>query len=109
MTMKYSRKHSQNSFLVLMNLVPGQIPLISAGSGRIVLRSNGSAAIFSELSSTYPLKLLSPRVDREGVAIVYMLTYGGGLVGGDTIQLSVDVGPSTVLVLLSQVLFLFFL
>ena len=81
-------------------------PLISrihAGRGRIVLSSHGSNAVFSELSSTYPLKLLSPRITQDAVAVVYVLTYGGGLVGGDHVRLSVDVGLGAVLVLLSQV------
>jgi urease accessory protein len=67
------------------------------------LRRHGSTAIFSELSSTYPVKLLSPRIGQEGVAVVYLMTYGGGLVGGDYVEVAIDVGESSVLVLLSQV------
>jgi hypothetical protein len=74
---------------------------VEPGGGRIVLRSHGPTVCFSELSSTYPLKLLSPRI-REGVAVAYILTYGGGLVGGDRINVDVDVGPGAVIVLLSQ-------
>ncbi|KAJ6574986.1 UreD-domain-containing protein [Mycena capillaripes] len=72
----------------------------TAGRGRISLELHGSEAVFSELSSTYPLKLLSPRPSRVGV--VYLITYGGGLVSGDYVSLSVDVGPRANLVLLSQ-------
>lgn len=79
------------------------IPRIHAGNGRISLISYGSSAVFSELASTYPLKLLAPRITRDGVAVVYLLTYGGGLIGGDEVQLSVNVGSRTVLVMLSQV------
>lgn len=83
---------------------PSSIPKIHAGGGRIALSSYGSNhAVFSELSSTYPLKLLSPRISPDGIAVVYILSYGGGLVGGDQINLSVDVGTGAVLVLLSQV------
>ncbi|RDB29181.1 Urease accessory protein D [Hypsizygus marmoreus] len=71
------------------------------GLGRISLTTYGSGAVFTELSSTYPLKLLSPRITGH-VATVYMLTYGGGLVGGDHISLSVDVDATAILVLLSQ-------
>ncbi|KAG7450650.1 UreD-domain-containing protein [Guyanagaster necrorhizus] len=78
------------------------IPKIDAGGGRISLSCHGSAAVFSELSSTYPLKLLSPRIPEDGVAVVYILTYGGGLVSGDRVNLSVDVGEESKLVLLSQ-------
>lgn len=86
-----------------MKSAPPLIPTIDAGGGRIILRSHGSNVAFSELSATYPLKLLSPRTTQDGVAIVYVLSYGGGLVGGDNLQLFVDVGPGGVLVLLSQV------
>jgi urease accessory protein len=82
---------------------PSSIPKIHAGGGRIALSSYGSNAVFSELSSTYPLKLLSPRISQGGIAVVYILSYGGGLVGGDQVNLSVDIDTGTALVLLSQV------
>jgi len=78
------------------------IPNINVGGGRIVAQSYGFEIVFPELSSTYPLKLLSPRIYQDGVALVYILSYGGGLVGGDRVNLSVDVGSGFVLVLLSQ-------
>ena len=79
------------------------IARINAGGGRVVVRRHAQDVVFSELSSTYPLKLLSPRVDQDGLAVVYALTYGGGLVGGDSVALVVDVGPSAALVVLTQV------
>lgn len=72
------------------------------GAGCITLSLHGARAVFSELSSTYPLKLLSPYV-HDGTAIVYLLTYGGGLVGGDEVDLTVNVQPGVQLVMLSQV------
>ena len=79
------------------------IPTIDPGGGRIVVRSHSSKVVFSELSATYPLKLLSPHVAQHGIGIVYVLSYGGGLVGGDHVQLTVDVGQGSILLLLSQV------
>ncbi|KAF9022504.1 UreD-domain-containing protein [Hymenopellis radicata] len=78
------------------------IPKLRSGTGRIVVSSHGSRATFSELSSTYPLKLLSPRAFDDSVALVYLLTYGGGLVSGDQVNLVVQVASSAKLVLLSQ-------
>jgi urease accessory protein len=75
---------------------------LSTGSGRITVSLHGEKAVLSELSSTYPLKLLSPHI-YDGTAIVYLLTYGGGLVGGDEIDLVVDVQLGARLLLLSQV------
>ncbi|KAJ6519698.1 UreD urease accessory protein-domain-containing protein [Mycena sanguinolenta] len=72
----------------------------TAGRGRISLELHGEETVFSELSSTYPLKLLSPRTHRVG--LVYLITYGGGLVNGDQVSLSVDVGSRANLVMLSQ-------
>lgn len=73
-----------------------------AGNGRITVSLHGEKAVLSELSSTYPLKLLSPHI-HNGTAIVYVLTYGGGLVGGDEVDLVVDIQLGATLVLLSQV------
>ncbi|KAI0067783.1 UreD-domain-containing protein [Artomyces pyxidatus] len=73
-----------------------------SGRGQIIVQAHGSEVAFPELSYSYPLKLLSPRIVQDGVGVVYMLTYGGGLVGGDSISLSVDVQSSARLVLLSQ-------
>jgi urease accessory protein len=53
----------------------------------------------------YPLKLVSPVPLTAGKALihtVYLLTYGGGLVAGDSINLEVVVEDSTRLVLLTQ-------
>lgn len=81
------------------------IPEIRAGDGRIVVEFDPYRGhTFSQLSSTYPLKLLSPRSDEDSVAIVYVLSYGGGLVGGDEIELEVGVQEGASLMLLSQVL-----
>ncbi|KAI0639714.1 UreD-domain-containing protein [Trametes polyzona] len=77
-------------------------PSIQPGHGRVVLRNDGTSNVFSELSSMYPLKLLSPQLPSGDVSVVYMLSYGGGLVGGDRIELSVEVRDGARLVLLSQ-------
>jgi len=78
------------------------LPEIRAGEGRITISAHGERAIFSELSSMYPLKLLSPSCQGK-TAVVYLLTYGGGLVGGDEIDLVVDIQLGARLMLLSQV------
>ncbi|KAK2461665.1 hypothetical protein APHAL10511_006128 [Amanita phalloides] len=78
------------------------VPKIQAGTGRIALGAQGRSVAFSELSSAYPLKLLSPRTVQDKVAVVYVLTYGGGLVGGDQLKLRVNVEDEAVLAILSQ-------
>jgi hypothetical protein len=58
------------------------------GSGKAHVHAFGPHAHFSELSYTYPLKLLSPDIPFAGdgavpVGVAYMISYGGGLVSGD--------------------------
>lgn len=80
------------------------IPKIQAGDGRIVVEFDPYRGhTFAELSCAYPLKLLSPRSKEDPVAIVYVLSYGGGLVGGDEVGLEVGVREGASLMLLSQV------
>lgn len=73
-----------------------------AGHGNITAQIHSNRVVFPVLSYTYPLKLLSPRLQQDGVAIVYMITYGGGLVSGDCISLSVNIEQDAQLVFLSQ-------
>jgi len=80
------------------------IPKIQAGDGRIVVEFDPYRGhTFPHLSYTYPLKLLSPTSPEHPVAIVYVLSYGGGLVGGDEVGLEVAVREGASLMLLSQV------
>lgn len=56
-----------------------------------------------DLSYTYPLKLISPRPSPGARSIlVFLLTYGGGLVAGDRINLSVAIETSARLSLVTQ-------
>jgi urease accessory protein len=73
--------------------------------GRILVKQHGSSSVFEEQSFSYPLKLLSPRIDTDSkAALSYILGYGGGLVSGDNIQLNVHVETNASLLLLTQVL-----
>ncbi|KAH8835231.1 UreD urease accessory protein-domain-containing protein [Flagelloscypha sp. PMI_526] len=71
-------------------------------TGRISVGAHANQAKFTELSCTYPLKLLSPRVPRDRLAVAYIMSYGGGLVGGDYVHLNTTVQDNAVLLLLSQ-------
>ena len=83
----------------------GVVEKVGAGKGRIEVRSDGCEAVLSELSYSYPLKLLSPRLSLPDVVVVYALTYGGGIVAGDSINLHANVEDGMSLVLLTQVRF----
>ena len=73
------------------------------GKGQIVLSpfGDGSQAL-STLSFQYPLKLISPRLLSQPCTSVFMMSYGGGLVGGDQIELSVNIQRGCKLSLLTQ-------
>ncbi|RAL59287.1 hypothetical protein DID88_007000 [Monilinia fructigena] len=51
----------------------------------------------------YPLKLISPSPSAEQKSVlVFLLTYGGGLVGGDQVHLKIDVNPNAKLSIVTQ-------
>ena len=80
------------------------IPKIRPGDGQIAVEFDPYRGhTFTQLSCTYPLKLLAPKSKEDSVAIVYVLSYGGGLVGGDEVSLEVGVREGATLMLLSQV------
>lgn len=64
--------------------------------------------VLTALTYQYPLKLIAPDPHRapnekqDPVTVIFLLTYGGGLVGGDTIKLRVQLANQTKLVLLTQ-------
>ncbi|KAL4401589.1 hypothetical protein ACI68E_001232 [Malassezia pachydermatis] len=90
--------------------------------GRAILRKGVNdgeigAPKFSHLEATFPLRLLTPqescrdatinaaayrKVPFKGVGVLFMVSYGGGLVCGDNIELDVDVGSDTRLLILTQ-------
>lgn len=74
------------------------------GRGQATLEAFGRDAVFSDLSFTYPLKLISPKIPAPNpVAIAYVLSYGGGLISGDQIDLNVETRKEATLILLTQV------
>lgn len=76
-----------------------------------------SAPIFSHMEGKFPLRLLTPHASCrdatlgaaaynalpvKGVGVLFVVSFGGGLVSGDHIDLDVDVGSHTRLLLLTQ-------
>jgi urease accessory protein len=73
-----------------------------AGTGEIELAVvAGRTAVISR-RATSPLKLLTPRGFDDGAARVVASTYGGGLLAGDDVRLSVTAGPGTRAALTTQ-------
>ena len=83
------------------------------GHGAIVLAVlPPNRPVLSTLSFQYPLKLIAPAAtflpddskprSSSTIHTVFLLTYGGGLVAGDSIDLRVVLAPETRLILLTQ-------
>lgn len=75
------------------------------GEGKIVAKRlpTGGCGI-ETIIYQYPLKLISPTSAAGGQksALVFLLSYGGGLVGGDAVNLAIDVRPGARLSLVTQ-------
>ncbi|KAI1503578.1 UreD urease accessory protein-domain-containing protein [Biscogniauxia marginata] len=74
------------------------------GEGRIVVKlSPNKVSALENITYQYPLKLISPSSSAEqGSVLVFLLSYGGGLVGGDRVNLSVEVQPNARLSIVTQ-------
>ncbi|KAL7625291.1 hypothetical protein AAE478_004507 [Parahypoxylon ruwenzoriense] len=74
------------------------------GEGRIVVKlSPNGISTLEGIAYQYPLKLISPSSATEhGSALVFLLSYGGGLVAGDQINLSIQVHPRAKLSVVTQ-------
>ncbi|KAI0834719.1 UreD-domain-containing protein [Hypoxylon sp. FL0890] len=75
-----------------------------AGEGRIVVKvSPNDISALESITYQYPLKLISPSTTAEqGSVLVFLLSYGGGLVGGDQINLSIEIEPKARLSIVTQ-------
>jgi urease accessory protein len=74
------------------------------GEGQIVveLLPHGISAL-STITFQYPLKLISPSpAAGQKSVLVFLLTYGGGLVGGDRVHLTINVKPDAKLSIVTQ-------
>ena len=80
--------------------VPGPA-MVPAGTGLVRVVRSGCRSVVSRALATSPLKLFTPR-NHGAAAWVYSANYGGGLVGGDTLRLVVDVGPGALALLTTQ-------
>ncbi|EXJ84533.1 hypothetical protein A1O3_05202 [Capronia epimyces CBS 606.96] len=77
------------------------------GTGELVLcLLPPGKQVLQTFTYQYPLKLIAPDPHHSGddkhVTIAFLLTYGGGLVGGDQISLKIELQDATRLVLLTQ-------
>jgi len=86
---------------------PFPLPSISAGHGYLHVKTDSlSATKVEQIAYQYPLKLVAPPAlvakDGASVQIVYLLTYGGGIVSNDVINLNINIESTARLSLLTQ-------
>jgi urease accessory protein len=74
---------------------------LSAGEGALAVAHDGVRSVVTRARAASPLRLLMPKNDGSA-AWVYTSTFGGGLVGGDCIDLDVAVGPRAACFLSTQ-------
>jgi len=76
----------------------------AAGEGRLVaeLLPQGISGL-ATMTFQYPLKLISPSpTAAQKSVLVFLLTYGGGLVGGDQVHLQITIKPQAKLSIATQ-------
>ncbi|KAG9243185.1 urease accessory protein-like protein UreD [Calycina marina] len=74
------------------------------GEGKLVVELlPQKTSALSTITSQYPLKLISPSPQSyQKSVLVFFLTYGGGLVGGDQVHLTIDVKANSKLSIVTQ-------
>lgn len=68
----------------------------------VVARRVGGRTVLSEARAASPLRLVSPRFAATSAACVCLVTFGGGLVDGDAIDVSLSVEEGATLVAFTQ-------
>jgi urease accessory protein len=74
---------------------------IAPGTGVVSVQRSGSKSVVLRAFASSPLRLLSPR-NHGSAAWLYTATYGGGLVDGDALDLTISVGDAAALLLSTQ-------
>lgn len=72
-----------------------------SGRGHVQVERINGRSVVTRLSATSPLKLLNPRTNSD-CAWIFTSTYGGGLLGGDSIRMEVDVAAGARCLLSTQ-------
>lgn len=86
---------------------PFTLPTVKPGNGRIILSllPPGKPTL-AAFEYQYPLKLIAPDPHEspsgQYITLVFLLTYGGGLVAGDQIDLSISIAEHARLALVTQ-------
>jgi len=80
----------------------GNDPGHGHGRGRIVARVQGDRSVLARIHATSPLRFLQPTYPGTRAACACVLTFGGGLIDGDAIDIDLVVEPGATLVVYTQ-------
>ncbi|KAI9299748.1 UreD urease accessory protein-domain-containing protein [Cunninghamella echinulata] len=72
------------------------------GNGTLICQCYDNKTKFSKIHAQYPLKFIPTKGHADRLAVVYMISYGGGIVSGDQFQVQIDILPKAILLLLTQ-------
>jgi urease accessory protein len=82
------------------------MPLVTSesqpGSGVITCNSFGYKTKFSRCHAQYPLKFVPTSTHQPKMAAAYILSYGGGMLSGDEVDIALNLQQDTSLLLLTQ-------
>ncbi|CAO3610883.1 unnamed protein product [Cunninghamella blakesleeana] len=72
------------------------------GNGTLICQCYDNKTKFSKIHAQYPLKFIPTRGHADCLAVVYMISYGGGIVSGDQFNIQIEILPKAILLLLTQ-------
>src|SRR5262245_10707844 len=74
---------------------------VRPGAGKLHFEHMRGTTVLTRAAAASPLRVLNPK--SAGTASwVYLATYGGGLVGGDSIDVTIDAGPRAAALIATQ-------
>lgn len=74
---------------------------VRPGTGRLQFEHVRGTTVLTRAVATSPLRVLNPKSAGRS-AWVYLSTYGGGLVGGDSVDVAIDAGPRAEVLIATQ-------
>lgn len=72
------------------------------GKGILVCKCYNDRSKFERIHAQYPLKFIPTTAHADRLAVVYMMSYGGGVISGDTFNVDITVGTQAILLLMTQ-------
>jgi len=74
---------------------------VRPGTGRLQFERIRGTTVLTRAVAVSPLRVLNPRSGGPS-SWVYLATYGGGLVGGDSLDIAIDAGPGATALIATQ-------